>query len=208
MNARISAEEERQLVERARTGDREAESQLLIAHLPPAFAMVNRYARHGPVPKEDLEQEAALALLTAIRKFNPSHGVRLVTYAMWWVRVRLQRTCRAWYYLSQEPPADGIRWIENLPEKERLTPEDEIDLTLLLKLSQRRRTAIELVFGLNGCKVHTRIEMAAALGLRLAAANKLYIRALAQLRELVHVHATIPRRARATEGVASHRMAG
>jgi RNA polymerase sigma factor (sigma-70 family) len=195
MSNRLSAEEELRLVAQARAGDREAEAQLIADHLRPAYAVVNRYLHHTFVPKEDLEQEAALALLTAVRKFDPTRGVRFVSYAMWWVRVRIQRTCRGWRYLSQEPPADGIRWIENMPEKEALVPSAGIDLCLLRELSPRRRTAIELVLGINGHKPHTRVEMAAALGIRQGAANKLYIRALAHLRKLVRRRGQAPRRA-------------
>ena len=61
MSSRMSAQEELRLVALARAGDREAEARLLKVHLPPAYALVNRYREHAAVPKEDLEQEAALA---------------------------------------------------------------------------------------------------------------------------------------------------
>jgi RNA polymerase sigma factor (sigma-70 family) len=195
MNTRLSVEEELHLVDRARAGDREAEARLVICHLPPAYSLVNRYARYTAVPKEDLEQEAALALVTAVRKFDPTRGVRFVSYAMWWVRVRVQRTCQGWRYLSQEPPADNVRWIENMPDKEPPPPSDGIDLRVLRELSPRRRTAVELVLGLNGHEPHTRPELAEALGVRLGAANKLYSRAIGELRRRLHRCGEAPRRA-------------
>jgi RNA polymerase sigma factor (sigma-70 family) len=195
MSTRLSAEEEHHLVARARAGDREAEAELVTGHLPPAYSLVNRYARRSLVPKEDLEQEAALALVTAVRKFDPARGVRFVTYAMWWVRVRVQRTCRGWRYLSQEPPADNIRWIENFPERERPTPCEGVDLAVLRELLPRRRAAIELVLGLNGHPPHSRPQLAAALGIRQGAANKLYMRAITDLRRLLHRRGGVPRRA-------------
>lgn len=184
MSTRLTVEDEVRLGTLARAGNREAEAQLVIASLPPAYAAAHRYAQRTFVPREDLEQEAALALLIAARKFNPASGVRFITYAMWWVRARLQRTCRRWYYLSQEPPADGTRWIEAMPEKAAPPPPKGVDLRLLRRLRRRRRTAVELVLGLNGHEPHTRPQMAAVLGIQPAAANKLYQRALAQLRWL------------------------
>jgi RNA polymerase sigma factor (sigma-70 family) len=194
MSKRLSSEEELRLAVRARAGDREAEARLVIDHLLPAYALVNRYVRPGSVPKEDLEQEAALALLTAVRRFEPTRGVRFVTYAMWWVRVRVQRACRGWGYLSQEPPVDDIRWIENMPEKQD-PPAEGIDLSLLNELPPRRRTAVELVLGLNGHEPHTRPQLAEALGVRVGAANKVYIRALAELRRKIRLREDAPRRA-------------
>jgi DNA-directed RNA polymerase sigma subunit (sigma70/sigma32) len=185
MRTRMSAEEELRLVALARAGGREAEARLLASQLPPAYAVVNRYRLCSPVPKEDLEQEAALALLTAIRRFDPTRGVRLVSYAMWWVRVRVQRACRGWHHLLQEPPARGGRWLETMPDPMEYPSPAGIDLGILRELTPGRRAAVERVFGLNGHRPHTRREMAAALGIRLAAANKLYTRALAQLRRIV-----------------------
>ncbi len=195
MSTRLSAEEERQLVAQAQTGDCNAEARLIIDHLLPAYAVVNRYVRRSEVPKEDLEQEAALALLTALRRFDPARGVRFVTYAMWWVRVRVQRTCSGWRHLSQEPIVDGRRWIETMPDDECSRPSDGIDLRILKELSPRRRAAIELVLGLNGHEPHSRVELAAALGIRRGAANKLYVRALAQLRRALSSGDYAPRRA-------------
>ena len=135
MSKRLSAEEELALAVRARAGDREAEARLIIEHLIPAYSLVNRYVHRWGVPKEDLEQEAALGLLTAVRRFEPDRGVRFLTYAMWWVRVGIQRTCRGWRYLSQEPPADNIRWIENMAKPEKPPPADGIDLRVLLRVA-------------------------------------------------------------------------
>jgi RNA polymerase sigma factor (sigma-70 family) len=194
MKTRMTFEEEQQLIALAKTGDREAESQIVLAHMRPAYAVVNHYFRRGAIPKEDLEQEAALALVTAVRRFDVTRGVRFITYAMWWVRVRVQRASRRWYHLSQEPPADGTRWIENMPEKTAV-PSDGVDLRLLRTLPPRRRMAVELVLGLNGQKPHSRQQLAAVLGVRPGAANKLYRRALAHLRHVLRRRSVASRRA-------------
>lgn len=45
-----------------------------------------RQYRHAPVPFMDLVQEGNLGLLRAIERFDPEHGTRVSTYALWWVR--------------------------------------------------------------------------------------------------------------------------
>jgi RNA polymerase sigma factor (sigma-70 family) len=195
MNTRLLVDEEHRLIEQARSGDRNAEARLVDLHLLPAYAWVNKFVRNSLVPREDLEQEAALALVMALRKFDPKRGVRFVTYAMWWVRVRVQRACRTWRYLSQEPPTDNIRWIENMPDRPLPRAQDSVDLRALNELSFRRRQAVERVLGLNGHEPHSRDQLAAALGVHVGAANKLYLRGLADLRKKLHSCTTLPQQA-------------
>lgn len=49
-------------------------------------AMLARQYRSGPLPFMDLVQEGNLGLLRAIERFDPDHGTRLSTYALWWIR--------------------------------------------------------------------------------------------------------------------------
>ncbi len=82
----LSREEERELArEYQKTGDRDALFRLVTANL----MMVVRVAlsfRRAARNLLDLIQEGNLGLLAAIDRFNPELGVRLPTYAAWWVR--------------------------------------------------------------------------------------------------------------------------
>jgi RNA polymerase sigma factor (sigma-70 family) len=49
-------------------------------------ATLARQYRNGPLPFMDLVQEGNLGLLRAIERFDPEHGTRVSTYAMWWIR--------------------------------------------------------------------------------------------------------------------------
>ncbi len=49
-------------------------------------AMLARQYRYGPLPFMDLVQEGNLGLLRAIERFDPEHGTRMSTYALWWIR--------------------------------------------------------------------------------------------------------------------------
>jgi RNA polymerase sigma-32 factor len=83
---KLTREEEQELARRYRdTGDREALFRLVTANL----MMVVRVAysfRRAARNLLDLVQEGNLGLLQAVQKFDPELGVRLPTYAGWWVR--------------------------------------------------------------------------------------------------------------------------
>ncbi len=79
------AAEERRLAERARDGDPEAIERLVTANLRFVISYVKRFQGHGL----DLSELVAIGnegLLKAVRKFDPSHGVKFISYAVWWVR--------------------------------------------------------------------------------------------------------------------------
>ncbi|MBK8209672.1 MAG: hypothetical protein IPK78_06530 [Rhodospirillales bacterium] len=44
----------------------------------------------GPTDERELIQQGALGLVQAVRRFDPERGVRLSTYAMWWIRSAIQ----------------------------------------------------------------------------------------------------------------------
>jgi RNA polymerase primary sigma factor len=69
---------------------RQAENTLLQANLRLVIHMAKRYRRQGE-PMLDLIQEGNIGLIKAIEKFDPSRGIRFVTYAHWWVRHALNR---------------------------------------------------------------------------------------------------------------------
>lgn len=80
-----SAAEERELAERARRGDTDAIERLVTGNLRFVISYVKRFQGHGL----DLSELVAIGnegLLKAVRKFDPSHGVKFISYAVWWVR--------------------------------------------------------------------------------------------------------------------------
>ena len=77
--------EERALARRARKGDQVAAERLVTANLRFVIAYVKKYQGHGL----DLSELVAIGnegLLKAVRKFDPDHGVKFISYAVWWVR--------------------------------------------------------------------------------------------------------------------------
>lgn len=82
---RLSREEEQILAKKLRKGNKDAKKALIRANLRLVVAIAKRYAHLG-VPFLDLIEEGNLGLIRAIEKFNPRRGVRISTYASWWIK--------------------------------------------------------------------------------------------------------------------------
>ncbi|HJQ97006.1 MAG TPA: sigma-70 family RNA polymerase sigma factor [Candidatus Polarisedimenticolaceae bacterium] len=82
----LSREEEQELARRYReTGDREALFRLITSNLMVVVRVALSF-RRAAKNLLDLVQEGNLGLLAAIERFDPELGVRLPTYATWWIR--------------------------------------------------------------------------------------------------------------------------
>ena len=86
---RLSATEERDLFRKIHSGDTRARERLVLSQLRFVIRIAGRYRRHG-CPLPDLIQEGAVGLLEAINRFDPDRGIRLSTFAMWWIRAAIQ----------------------------------------------------------------------------------------------------------------------
>ena len=77
--------DEAELARRIRKGDSEALDRLVCANLRFVVSIAKRYQHHG-VPLPDLINEGNLGLIRAAEKFDDAHGVKFISYAVWWVR--------------------------------------------------------------------------------------------------------------------------
>lgn len=85
----LSAEEERELAERLQQGgDLEAARQLVMSHLRFVVHVAKSYAGYG-LPQADLVQEGNIGLMKAVKRFDPSVGVRLVSFAVHWIKAEI-----------------------------------------------------------------------------------------------------------------------
>jgi RNA polymerase primary sigma factor len=91
----LGAGEERRLLNGLIFGDQVARRRLIEAHLGIVSAIAWRYARRWGVPLEDLFQEGALALVQAVDHYDPDQGMKLATYATWWVKQAIRRAAMA-----------------------------------------------------------------------------------------------------------------
>ena len=82
----LSPEEERKLAEDLYyREDLEAARQLVMAHLRFVVQIARGYSGYG-LPQADLIQEGNVGLMKAVRKFNPEVGVRLISFAVHWIK--------------------------------------------------------------------------------------------------------------------------
>ena len=85
----LTAEEERSLAARFRQdGDLEAARRLVLSHLRLVVALARGYLGYG-LPHADLIQEGNIGLMKAVKRFDPDRGVRLVSFAIHWIRAEI-----------------------------------------------------------------------------------------------------------------------
>ncbi|MFB9137476.1 RNA polymerase sigma factor RpoH [Vibrio sp. AK197] len=85
----LSADEERELAERLYyDGEIEAAKGLILSHLRFVVHVARGYSGYG-LPMADLIQEGNIGLMKAVKRFNPEVGVRLVSFAVHWIKAEI-----------------------------------------------------------------------------------------------------------------------
>ena len=93
----LSAEDERALATRFREqNDLEAAGQLVLSHLRLVVSVARGYLGYG-LPHGDLIQEGSIGLMKAVKRFDPARGVRLVSFAIHWIKAEIhEHILRNW----------------------------------------------------------------------------------------------------------------
>ncbi len=85
----LTAEEERELAERLHyKGEIDAAKGLILSHLRFVVHVARGYSGYG-LPMADLVQEGNIGLMKAVKRFNPEVGVRLVSFAVHWIKAEI-----------------------------------------------------------------------------------------------------------------------
>jgi len=85
----LTQEQETTLARRLRDeGDVDAARQLVLSHLRVVVSIARGYLGYG-LPHADLIQEGNVGLMKAVRRFDPDRGVRLVSFAVHWIRAEM-----------------------------------------------------------------------------------------------------------------------
>lgn len=85
----LSAEQENELAHRIfYDDDLEAARQLIMSHLRFVVYIAKSYSGYG-LPQADLIQEGNVGLMKAVKRFNPEKGVRLISFAVHWIKAEI-----------------------------------------------------------------------------------------------------------------------
>ncbi|MGB0154773.1 MAG: sigma-70 family RNA polymerase sigma factor [Verrucomicrobiales bacterium] len=88
--ALLTREEEVELADRIKKGDKEARAHMIKANLRLVVKIAQDYANYG-LPLLDLISEGNIGLMKAVERFDPNKGGKLSTYAAWWIKQSIKR---------------------------------------------------------------------------------------------------------------------
>jgi len=149
----ISAEAENALARRLRDdGDLDAARQLVMSHLRFVAHIARGYSGYG-LPVADLIQEGNIGLMKAVKRFDPDVGVRLVSFAVYWIRAEIHEfVLRNWRIVKVATTKAQRKLFFNLrSSKKRLGwfSQDEVD-TVARELGVSSKEVREMESRLSG----------------------------------------------------------
>jgi len=86
----LKREEELELAKKVKKGDPKARAQMIRANLRLVVKIAHDYANFG-LPIQDMISEGNIGLMKAVERFDPTRGVKLSTYAAWWIKQSIKR---------------------------------------------------------------------------------------------------------------------
>ena len=136
----LSDEEEKALARRFRDeNDLDAARDLVLSHLRVVIAIARGYLGYG-LPHADLIQEGNIGLMKAVKRFDPERGVRLVSFAIHWIKAEIHEyIVKNWRLVKVATTKAQRKLFFNLrsmkPGSETLTPDqaNEVAATLGVK---------------------------------------------------------------------------
>ena len=123
----LTQEEEFRLATRFREeDDLEAARQLVLSHLRLVISVARGYLGYG-LPHADLIQEGNIGLMKAVKRFDPTQGVRLVSFAIHWIKAEIHEyVLKNWRMVKVATTKAQRKLFFNLrsmkPGSEALTP--------------------------------------------------------------------------------------
>ncbi len=149
----LSHEEETDLATRLKNNnDLAAAQQLVMSHLRLVVSIARGYLGYG-LPHADLIQEGNIGLMKAVKRFDPDQGVRLVSYAMHWIKAEMHEyILKNWRLVKVATTKAQRKLFFNLRSNKEgldsMTPA-QID-SLASKLDVKREDVIEMEMRLSG----------------------------------------------------------
>lgn len=156
----LTLEEEKELTERLYYHeDLEAAKKLILSHLRFVIHVARSYSGYG-LPQADLIQEGNIGLMKAVKRFNPEVGVRLVSFAVHWIKAEIHEyVLRNWrivkvattkaqrkLFFNLRKTKQRLGWfndneVEMVAKELGVTPEDVVEM-------ESRMTGADVAFDL------------------------------------------------------------
>ncbi|MEO8164196.1 MAG: RNA polymerase sigma factor RpoH [Betaproteobacteria bacterium] len=149
----LTQEQESAFARRLRDNeDVEAARQLVVSHLRVVVSIARGYLGYG-LPHADLIQEGNVGLMKAVKRFDPDRGVRLVSFAIHWIRAEIHEfILKNWRMVKVATTKAQRKLFFNLRSLKRghstLTP-DEVD-AVAQQLNVKARDVIEMETRMGG----------------------------------------------------------
>ena len=144
----LTEEEEFRLAKRFHDEeDVDAARQLVLSHLRLVISIARGYLGYG-LPHADLIQEGNIGLMKAVKRFDPSHGVRLVSFAMHWIKAEIHEyVLKNWRMVKVATTKAQRKLFFNLrsikPGSESLTPTQVADIAHQLSVKPEEVAEME-----------------------------------------------------------------
>jgi RNA polymerase sigma-32 factor len=152
----LSAEEEHDYATRLKNNnDLEAAQMLIVSHLRLVVSIARGYMGYG-LPQADLIQEGNIGLMKAVKRFDPDRGVRLVSFAMHWIKAEMNEfIVRNWRLVKTATTKAQRKLFFNLRSMKKgmgsLQP-DEVN-HIAKELNVKPEEVLEMEYRLNGHEI-------------------------------------------------------
>ena len=135
--------------------DLTAARQLIMSHLRLVIKIARSYSGYG-LNQADLVQEGNIGLMKAVKRFDPSRGVRLVSFAIYWIKAEIQEfVVRNWRLVKTATTKAQRKLFFNLRSmKKTLQPlkQDEIK-EIAKELNVKEADVKEMEYRFNGNEI-------------------------------------------------------
>lgn len=160
----LTHDEEIDFAKRLRaSGDLDAAGKLVLSHLRLVVSISRKYLGYG-LPHGDLIQEGNVGLMKAVKRFDPDQGVRLVSYAMHWIKAEIHEyILKNWRMVKVATTKAQRKLFFNLRSMKQSLKDDAEDIdthrstltqsevdTLASSLNVKREEVLEMETRLSG----------------------------------------------------------
>ena len=194
----LSAEEEKDCLEKMMQGDENARN-ILIEHNLRLVAHVAKKYNNTNIDQDDLISIGTIGLIKGINSFNTEKNIKLATYTARCIEneilmfLRSNKKVNSEVFLNEpvgKDKDDNVVTLQEILEVDEKNVEGEVDLKIKVKklyqkmkivLKQREKTILELRFGLAGDKPKTQKEIAEMLDISRSYVSRIETKAIGKL---------------------------